>query len=482
MPSGNDLEAITPPPTVLVVDMDGTLLRTDVLHEQLLHILMHAPVHMPQLLWALVRRGRVGFKETLAALSPDFDVSHLPVNDVVLQRVHDAQRAGRVTVLATAGHRAPAEAVARRFGCFDQVLATDRVNLKGAAKLLAIRASLGDQPFEYVGDSRADIPIWHAAAVATVVEPDHATQRRLAQENIPYEVTGHHRNRWPQLIGALRPTHWLKNVLVFLPVFASHRWSDPASVLSALHAFVAFTMVASAVYLANDLADVGADRAHAVKRGRAIAAGRVSISTGAGVSVLLLLGGFFLATQLPERVSSLLLAYVAGNVVYTVVIKRIPVIDVITLAGMYTLRVLVGGAATSIALTNWFLAFFTFLFLSLALLKRFSELLAHSTPDGPGRRGYQHADIDMVRTLGVTSAFASLLVLALYFNSPDVQLLYHRPSALWLVGVTTCWWIARMWLLAGRGIVNEDPIAFAARDRFTWWIALATVLSMLAAV
>lgn len=285
---------------------------------------------------------------------------------------------------------------------------------------------------------------------------------------------------------ALRAHQWIKNLLVFVPVLMAHRVADTPAMTAAACAFVAWCLAASGVYLVNDLFDLEADRRHPYKRRRPLASGSLDKRTAAALVPLLLLPGLALAfLLLPTLFGLALLLYLLMTTAYSLFLKRLPIVDVMVLAGLYTLRVLSGGIATDVAVSPWLLAFSMFLFLSLAFVKRYTELRASATDEAHGatsRRGYTREDMELLKSFGTASGYLSVLVLALYINqSREVTLLYRSPSALWLIGPCLLYWVTRVWLLAARGRMHEDPVVFTVKDPVSYALGLVIAALIVAA-
>jgi 4-hydroxybenzoate polyprenyltransferase len=287
------------------------------------------------------------------------------------------------------------------------------------------------------------------------------------------------RGGWPRLPVACRVHHWIKNLLVFLPVFLAHKLLDVAALKGATLAFFAFSLCASAVYLVNDVVDLQADRAHEKKRHRPIAAGLVSIPQAMAAAALLMAVSAAIAFRAGTHFAEVLGCYLLATTLYSWWLKKQVLLDVFVLAGLYTVRVLAGGVGTHIVITPWTAAFCIFLFLSLALLKRHSDLVLTGT--GHSSRGYRESDIGVLSQFGIASGYLAVLVLALYINNPDVHGLYRHPYWLWAACPILCYWISRMWLLSERGELDTDPVVFALRDRATWIAFAMTCASMLLA-
>ncbi len=455
----------------LCIDLDGTLVATDTLWETGLAVLRSRPLAALALPFWLAA-GRAELKRRLAAAAP-IDVATLPYRSELLAYAAEARAAGRPVALVTASTRGIAERVAAHTGAFDLVMASDEENLKGARKRDALVARFGARGFEYVGDARADLPVWESAAFGSLVGRSRALRRGLAARTALARAFEPPRAGLGVWLRALRVRQWLKNLLVFLPLIASHRFAEPALLAGALVAFLAFGAVASAVYVANDLIDLPSDRLHPTKRSRPFAAGALSIPTGLAAIPLLFLAGFALAARLPSTFSGALGAYLAINVLYTLALKRVVLGDVVVLGGMYALRVVAGGFATGIVVSPWLMGFSLFFFLSLAFLKRYAELRrlhAEGAEATPGR-GYLPSDAPLLLALGPGCALVSALVLGLYIQGDMVRTLYGAPAVLWALVPLLVYWTSRMWLLAHRGDLHDDPILFTTRDPASYAVA-----------
>jgi 4-hydroxybenzoate polyprenyltransferase len=276
----------------------------------------------------------------------------------------------------------------------------------------------------------------------------------------------------------------LKNSLLFVPLVLSHHLSDGPLVVQALLAFIAFSLCASGVYLLNDLLDLPADRKHPRKHKRPFAAGDLSLLTG-GLGVLgFTFLAFAIAAFLPVGFLITLTGYYVLTVAYSTVLKRAALVDVLVLAALYTTRLIAGAAAIEVAASFWLLAFSMFTFFSLALIKRYSELLVQVSMgrDRVAGRGYQNTDLDMLGQMGIVSGYLAVMVLALYIDSDTVQLMYKTPVAMWLLCPIMLYWISRLWLLTRRGEMHDDPIVFTIEDRRTHWLAIAGALCLWAAL
>jgi 4-hydroxybenzoate polyprenyltransferase/phosphoserine phosphatase len=462
----------------LCVDLDGTLVRTDTLVETLWELVPTSAIFA--LLPALLR-GRSAFKAEVARHA-QVDPRLLPYNETLLSWLREQKAAGRMLVLATASNIRVAEAVARHLDLFDEVIASDEThNLKGAAKAEALVARFGRRGFAYAGNEAADLPIWReAGAVLVVNAPDGLLAK--VRNSMPVEhVIDDRPPVLPELLKAMRPHQWVKNILVFVPILTAHALGEASAWLGGLLMFAAFCLTASSIYLINDLTDLKADRAHPHKRLRPFARGAVSPLLGVVAAALLLVAGLGFATF--GHVIWVVCAYALMSVAYSVVLKQLPLVDVFVLAALYTIRLLGGGEATGHHLSLWLLGFSSFLFLSLALLKRVEEFMSVANAGGSkvARRGYTAADLPMLQLFGVAAAFASAIVLALFVQSEATAQLYASPNLLWLIVPLMLFWQCRMWLSGARGYMHHDPIVYAARDRVSWAIGAAVAAVLIAA-
>ena len=463
----------------LVVDLDGTLTPIDTLAESIVRAVRNYPRAATALVTALFS-GRAQFKERVASLAPVL-AERIPWRTDLIEYLAAERSRGRTIVLATAAHESVAASVAAHLGLFDDILATrDGSNLKGKTKLDAIRNRVGSN-FVYAGDSSADIAVWNGGRAAILVGRPDRFEKAL---KVPVErVFLDQGSRWTAWVAALRPHQWAKNVLVFVPLLTSFAFSDLARVTAALLAFVAFCFAASATYLLNDVWDVDSDRLHPRKRNRPIASGRLPLQHGclASVCLFILAGGTAVLVSSP--LAALVGGYAALTTLYSWKIKRHSILDVVTLAVLYSWRVLAGAVAISVTFSPWLLAFSIFIFFSLALVKRCSELVSLRAVGGAAAHGrdYRVADLDVLWPLGVGAGLSSLVVLGLYIGSPEAADRYGSAELLWLVGLALMYWLARVWIKTGRGEMHEDPVVFALMDRGSRRTILVMVLLAVAA-
>ena len=420
--------------------------------------------------------GKAAFKARVAA-SIMVDELDLPWNQVFLEYL--GRDPARSLHLVSGADEAIVSAVVRRWPRFSGYFASDgKTNLTGAAKAKLLTQKFGEKGFDYAGNEWKDFAVW-AQARGVIVVSASAGLAQAARRRFPEcEVIGEGKVKMRELLNCLRPHQWVKNLLIFVPLFTAHRFHDGLALTRAGMAFVAFCGVASALYIFNDLLDLQADRRHALKRFRPLCAGLVTIPAamaamaasfivGAGCGAWL--GGMFMWT---------LAAYAVISALYSLVFKRLPIVDVLVLGGLYTIRIVAGAVATDVPLSSWLLIFSLFLFLSLGLAKRFTELKVKrevGESDVAGR-GYQPDDLEYVSSLGIASGYIATLVFALYINNPAVEGLYHRPQVLWAFVVLLLYWISRIWLIAHRGKLHHDPIIFALKDRVSYGVLACALL------
>lgn len=448
----------------LVVDLDGTLVQTDLLIESAFALARERPCQLVCLpVW--LKRGKATLKDEIAARA-GLDVAHLPYNRELLDFLTREKQRGRRIVLATAANHRYAQQVAEHLELFDDVLASDaHTHLSGENKLAAIRELLGDTAFDYAADHDDDRAIWAAARETILVGAKPATDHWATRETRVSRRIERPRSSVRTWIKAMRLYQWSKNMLIFVPPLASHDFLHGTMVFAAVLAFIAYGALASSVYLLNDLVDLSDDRRHPNKRHRPFASGTLPVAQGVAAIPVLLLIAAAIAAFLPPLFAAVLAAYYLATLAYSLGLKRLALIDVLTLAVLYTLRLIAGGAATGIPLSFWLLALSMSLFLSLAMAKRCAELiLVQAGQTSGGGRGYAAADIEALKSLGTAAGYASVVVLALYINSPDITTHYRHPAFIWLLCPVVLYWISRIWLTTMRGEMTDDPIVFAARD------------------
>jgi len=458
----------------LCVDLDGTLIRTDMLHETVLLLARKSPpalLHLP--VW--LARGKARLKHHIAE-RVEIDAATLPYQPDVLGLIRAAHEEGRPVILATAAPAAVAEKIAAHIGLFDEVLSsTGDLNLSGRNKADALVARFGERGFDYIGNHRDDLPVIRHARRAWLVS-DSGSLRRAAARIHPEPAWI---DKGPAgirpWIKALRVHQWVKNGLIFVPLLAAKQATNPALLLAAVLAFISYSLFASAVYLVNDMLDLTADRRHRSKRHRPFAAGALPIAHGVAAVPVLVAISWGIAALLPTQYMIVLAIYAIVTTLYSFWLKQQVVVDLLLLAGLYTLRILAGAMATGVEPSFWLLAFSMFVFLSLAVVKRFSELriaaLENKTLSG---RGYLPEDLPVLLAIGSGCGLTSVLILALYTRSEIVPEHYPSPQWLWFVPPLMLYWVVRIWMKANRGEVHDDPVLFAVKD----WQSLVVSVCM----
>ena len=461
----------------LCVDLDGTLVRTDTLVETALSCLFRNPLALFRLpSW--LAAGRAVLKQELAARAR-IDVALLPYNENLINFLRQEKAGGRKIVLATAADKQIALAVADHLGLFDEIIASDGVrNLKGETKAAVLVDRFGDRGFWYAGNDRADVAVWsRAAASIPVCASSNLTKLAAAASPIQAEF-GDRRLQIRAIARSLRPYQWAKNALVFVPVVTSGTFADSSVWMAALVMFLAFSSTASGIYVLNDLADLDADRQHARKRKRPFASGDLSPIFGMIAAPVLVLSGWALADLMGSV--WVLIAYALLSSVYSFWLKEKPLVDVFILATLYSMRLFAGGQAIDQPVSFWLLAFASFFFLGLALVKRVSELIETQVSSVP-RRGYRSGDQSVLQQMGVATGFVACMVLALYVQSNEVAERYANPAVLWAIVPLILFWQCRLWLATLRGQMHDDPLVFAARDWVSRAVLVATGMTVLLA-
>ena len=445
------------------------------LHENVLGLAKVAPLALLNLP-AWLGRGKAHLKHELAG-RVRIDPAGLPYNPDVLALIREAREQGRPVILATASPLPVAQAIADHLGLFDDVIATDpTTNLAAANKAEALVARYGARGFDYAGNHRHDLPIFAAARHAHLVSSDGGLRRAAQRHNDSVAHIDAPAGGLKAWVKALRLHQWLKNALIFVPLFAAKAEGNHKLLLAACLAFLAFGLFASSVYILNDLLDLQADRQHRSKRRRPFASGAIPVAHGILAAPVLMAGSVGLAIGLlPRLFLEVLLVYGVITTAYSFVLKRQVVVDVMLLASLYTIRILAGSAATHVKPSFWLLAFSMFIFLCLAMAKRYSELRQALDKKGTlAGRGYMPSDLPVVLAMGAGSGLVAVLILALYTQSEIVPAHYPAPEWLWMVPPVMLYWVVRLWMKANRGEVDDDPVVFAARD----WQSLVVAAMM----
>ena len=466
----------------LVVDLDGTLIRSDLLHESFWSAFsMNWRTAFQS--FASILKGRACLKKYLAENS-NVDVTTLPYNRSVLEYITTWRNEGGSTALVTASDQSYADLVGEHLGLFDEIHGSDgTTNLKGESKARFLSEHFADSGYNYVGDSSADLPVWQNANIAITVDVSAALKNRAENLGVKVNHLVTSNKKVSPYIKAARPYQWVKNILVFLPAFAAHQ-IGPETLTNGMLAFLAFSLIASSVYITNDLLDLSADRAHPRKKTRPFASGDVPIAHGFWMASLLMLLGLLVASFLGIKFLFVIVLYWCLTTLYSLYLKRQIVLDICVLAGLYTIRIVAGGVASEILLSVWLLVFSTFFFFFLAAIKRQAELVdvANRGLSKASGRSYRVTDLPLLSTISIVAGYLSVLVSMLYVNSPAVLVLYQFPHALWGLCSIMLFWVTHVVFITHHGSMNDDPIVFAFKDRTSQVCALLVLLSFLGSV
>ncbi len=467
----------------IVVDLDETLARTDFFYESLLVFVKKNPFNLIKAIWLLITQGKAQLKSEICK-SVNIKPELIPYNHKLIDWIKQKKAKGHQLILATATHKSIAESVNEHLGLFDLVLATDEnQNLKGLNKRNKLVELYGEKQFTYVGDSYADLKVWPSAYSAVVINPSDKLLKEV-QAVSKVETVIAEENSPDRFFKAIRIHQWVKNFLVFVPLFTSHNLTDGQLVFRAAIAFLAFSLCASAIYIINDLFDLQDDRQHRSKYKRPFASGQMSIIKGVLICIVCLLLSMLLGLYLGADFLGVIIVYLLITLLYSLYFKFVVMLDIVVLAGLYTIRILAGAVAINVELSSWLLAYSMFIFLSLAIMKRYTELYGlkqQGRDESFKSRGYLIKDMQMLAIIGSASGYISVLVMALFINSLSESNLYARPALLWWVCPLLLFWIGRVWLLAGRGGIDDDPIYYVIRDKISWVLGIIVIVLFLAA-
>ena len=476
----SDSETVSNSSLPLCIDLDGTLIQTDSLWESCLRLINQQPFMLfLLLLWLFL--GKAGFKQKVSQhvkLAP----GSLPFNTNLLKYLTQQRLHNRHIVLVTAANKNIAEAIASHLNIFDEILASDEThNLAGKNKAKVLIDRFGEKGFVYAGNADVDLNVWQHAAAAIVVNASAKLIQKAKQISTIEEIFPIKKKiSFKIILRAIRLHQWAKNILIFTALILSHNWFNIDALQLSLFAFLSFGFAASSVYLINDLIDLEADRKHQIKKHRPLAAGTLSIQSAIMIIPVLLIFSFLFASQINTNFISILVIYLVLTTAYSLFLKPLVLLDVIALTSLYTIRIVAGALAINVPFTYWLLAFSMFIFLSLALIKRFSELknLIQQGETMSMSRGYHIDDLPAISLFGISSGYISVLVLVLYTQDLQAGTLYAQPDWLWFVAVAVLYWISWMWLLTFRGQMNEDPVLFAIRDRNSYIVTLFIAFSL----
>jgi 4-hydroxybenzoate polyprenyltransferase len=425
--------------------------------------------------------GKASFKQKVSQ-HVNLNPASLPFNTSLLKYLTQQRLHNRHLVLVTAANKKIAESIASHLNIFDEILASDeKHNLSGKNKAKTLIDKFGEKGFVYAGNASIDLNVWQHAAAAVVVNGSEALTNKTKQMTaIEKTFPAEHKPSLKIILKAMRIHQWAKNLLIFTALILSHSWFNAQALQSIVFAFFSFSLSASAIYLINDLIDLEADRKHKTKKHRPLAAGTLSIQWAIIMVPILLACSFLLANQINSDFTSILIIYLVLTTAYSLFLKPVAMLDVITLTSLYTLRIIAGAVAINVPLSYWLLAFSMFIFLSLALIKRFSELknLVQQGETTSISRGYHVDDLPAISLFGISSGYISVLVLVFYTHDLQASSLYNNPDWLWFVAVAVLYWISYMWLLAFRGKMNEDPVLFAIQDRTSYIVSFFVATSL----
>ena len=459
----------------IVVDLDGTIIYTDCLWEQVNRLIFISPISLLRAIYILILYGKAEFKYYLAN-SVSINVCTLPYNVELIEWLKTEKLNGGELILATASNHIIANNISNYLGIFDRLYASSKsLNLNGKNKSILLCDNLKE--FDYVGNSKDDYHSWLVANRCIYVGSSRSIANHLLKLG---KLSKQFRNTRNQSINniiiSLRPHQWIKNILVFLPVLAAHHFTAQ-EFSSVFIAFIAFCLTASSGYIINDLSDIDNDRLNTNKKNRPFASGSLSLGIGWFLLPFLLAISIILAQHLPEKFALALLLYLLISVLYTKLLKKIVIVDVIILSILYIMRMLAGGAAISLDLSFWLLNFSLFFFFSLGMVKRFSELISDSNLNSKiSGRGYYKDDSQFVLMSGLSSAIVSVAVLALYIKDLSVSVLYRNSDYLMIACPIMLFWVLRIWLKASRSELHYDPVYFAARDKVSWVLMIGIMM------
>ncbi|MBN2704276.1 MAG: UbiA family prenyltransferase [Pontiellaceae bacterium] len=464
----------------LCVDLDGTLVKIDTLHQALFLLLRRDFMSIFRIPgWYL--KGKAHLKDQVMQRVA-LDAPVLPYNQTFLKWLRKEHAGGRKLVLATASNYRTAEAVANHLGLFSETIAScAEQNMRHNRKLEAIHERF--DRFAYAGNDAADFPLWDAAEEVILVNPSAAAKKAYADKAA--HIFEERRPFVRMLLKAMRCHQWLKNVLIFSPMLLAHRFTDLGCIADSLLAFFSFSLAASTIYILNDLFDLSADQHHPRKCKRPFAAGELPITLGALMIPILFAASIGISLSLSLSFTGVMLTYFVITTLYSCRLKQIAIADVLTLAILYTMRIFAGSVGAGITSSEWFIEFSIFLFLSLAIVKRVSELreMENEEIDHTKReRGYRRDDLPLLQSFGAAAGYIAVFVFTLYLGSDKVTQLYSRPHILWLFCPLLLYWVTRIWHLAWRGKVDDDPLAFAAKDPQTYLVGAIGVIAILLAM
>jgi 4-hydroxybenzoate polyprenyltransferase len=462
----------------LCVDLDGTLIKTDSIIETIIIAIRKSPFIIVLLPFWLIR-GKNYFKNKIVSFGIP-DVTLFPYNQPVIDRILTARTQGRKIILTSASKESIVKAVGEHLNLFDELIySSDNYNNRSENKVKLLVRKFGERGFDYVGNGYADLPVFAYTNKSILISDNKHLIKKAESISYQFEIIQLNRNNFRNLIKGMRIYQWIKNLLIFLPFILAHQWNNVDIAVTTVIGFLCFSFVASFIYLINDLMDLESDRKHSHKSKRPFASGELSPIIAFATISLPVLASFVISfLYLPVNFGWVLISYFILTCLYSLYLKKLAIIDIITLSVLFTIRILSGAQIGEIYLSKWFLAFSLFLFLSLAIVKRYAELtnLLKRNLTKTSGRGYQTDDMGILLSMGTSSGFISVLIFLFYLFSPEVSKLYQNPFYLIPVSMVLLFWISRMWFLARRGEMNEDPIVFTSKDIFSYFMMLVVII------
>lgn len=466
--------------SLLVVDLDESLVKTDLLFESVIHFCKENPLNIFKLIAWFLSGGKIGLKNRIASATK-FDPSRLPYRQSVIDLIKEHREKGDKIVLASASPQSWVKDVAHYLGIFDEAFGSQDYNLKGHKKYSFIAKQMNCEKFIYIGDSSVDLAIWRLCGSAITVNASKRIQNELQNHSLFIKNISDlsSRTKFSLFVKQIRIHQWAKNSLLLLPVLAAHKL-DFTNAIECIYAVLSFSLASSAVYALNDLVDLSSDRNHHSKKNRPLPSGDLRIQWVVILCLVLVLGSLLIGMQINFLFIATILAYWLMNFLYSFFLKRELLLDIVLLSGMYTVRIFAGAAATGVTVSHWLLSFSTLFFFGLACVKRFTELIRSQHKQSLHGRGYIPTDATTIQILGVSSGLLSILIFLLYLQSPEVTALYPFSQRLWLLTPFLLYWQGRLWLLAGRDEVHDDPVIFALKDRKSWVCFVGILVVLLA--
>lgn len=459
----------------LCVDLDGTLIKTDVMFESIVILLKYNPLNLFLIIFWLIK-GRYYLKEKLIEKTK-LDPNKIPINEEIIEYLKIERKNGRKILLVTAAMQEIANLYSDYFGLFDEAIGSkDGINLVGKNKASYLVQRFGEGGFDYIGDSKKDLYIWKYSRNSYIVNQT---------KNLIDKVKKHSNvlKTWnlipePKIIlffKQIRAYQWVKNLLIFLPVVLSHSLNLKDYFLSFL-AFVSFSLLSSSIYLINDIYDLDSDRNHPEKKYRPFALGYLNLLFVLKAFIILFLLSFVIALFVSPKFLLSIFIYLIFSLLYTYSFKKIPILDIVILSFLFTIRIYAGSFATNIAISEWLFSFSIFFFLSLSSLKRYIELIKMNDNSKLIGRAYNKEDSNLIKIIGVSTGLISILVYVLYINSSKVNSLYSNPEYLYFILLILIYWLLRLWFYSDKKTINYDPISFILKDKVSYILLLFSII------